>query len=194
MAVRHIVQIGEDSLLEPSEPLIDIFSDKTRQIVEDLIDTHKSAGGVGIAAPQIGENFRVFVTELPLSPLRPVDQTDGLRVYINPLIIDTSDYEIEQYEGCLSIAKGDFSLPILRPKEVTVQAFDVDGKKFELKCDGLLARVIFHEYDHLDGVLFIQKNVYFRRAVNQEKSRWLSKNIESLVIARRITLKQFNYV
>ena len=115
--------------------------------MSDLVDTLKEAKGLGLSAVQIGITKRVYIVDLSA-----VDITEKLRVFINPEILETTD-EAEYEEGCLSFP-GIYQ-KITRPGKVKVKAFDVDGIEFELNVSGLAARAILHEYDHLEGKLFI---------------------------------------
>ena len=194
MAVRKILQVGEPSLLERSQEVENISCLHSVTVIEDLIETLEEAQGVGIAAPQIGENVRIFITEIPVTPTRLPEHADSLRVYINPEIIEFSNESIEIYESCLSIAFAEFFLPILRPKTITVEAYDLQGRKFRLKCNGLLARAIQHEYDHLNGVLFIEKTKDLKRAISGEHNQALNKSSKEVFEARKITLKELIYL
>ncbi len=111
-----------------------------------MLETMHTARGIGLAGPQVGRMERLFVVHVP---------DDEPRVFINPRIVAASPDEGPYEEGCLSIP-GVYA-DIRRPLEVTVEAIDADGKPFRLDAGGVLARVIQHEYDHLDGVLFIDK-------------------------------------
>lgn len=110
---------------------------------------------VGFAAPQINEHFNVFITEIRKTEYRTDEKIiDELRVFINPTIINLSPKKVTITEGCASVDNSQTRYQVSRPKEVTVAAFDENGIKFTLTCDGLLSRVIQHEYDHLIGRLF----------------------------------------
>jgi len=113
---------------------------------KDLIDSMHLGKGVGLAAPQVGVLDRVFVVHI---------DGDVPRVFINPSIIETSSELSEFEEGCLSIP-GMYA-QVIRPAYVKVQAWNERGRPFNLTAEGFLARVIQHEYDHLEGVLFIDK-------------------------------------
>lgn len=113
---------------------------------KDLIDSMHLGKGVGLAAPQVGVLDRVFVVHI---------DGDVPRVFINPSIIETSSELSEYEEGCLSIP-GMYA-QVIRPAYVKVQAWNERGRPFNLTAEGFLARVIQHEYDHLEGVLFIDK-------------------------------------
>lgn len=94
MAIRKTVQIGHPALKAINREIVDFADPKLTQLVQDLQDTMYSAGLIGIAAPQIGENFRVFITEPRETESRPADQADELRIYINPIIVNKSKDEV----------------------------------------------------------------------------------------------------
>ncbi len=137
--------LGDEVLRQRAEALVDI-NDETRQLVKAMFVTMDEAKGVGLAAPQIGLSQRLFV-------LRSDDDID--RVFINPHIIATSQETCSFEEGCLSVPQ--IYAEVERPEKVSVQALDEHGKPFTLDAEGYLARIIQHEYDHLEGVLFIDR-------------------------------------
>lgn len=139
----RICKLGEEVLRQVAKPVSEITQEH-KKLAEEMFETMIEANGVGLAAPQIGLSIRMFVI---------IADDDVRRVFINPQIISTSEEMVPYEEGCLSIPEVYES--ILRPKKITVQAFDENGKPFTLEADGFLARVIQHEYDHLDGKLFI---------------------------------------
>lgn len=149
MAIRKIIKIGHPSLKAKNKKVGKFNTNKLRKLVKDLKDTMRKAELVGLAAPQIGENYKVFVTEPRKTKSRTLDQSDQFRMYINSRMIYESKRKVIIYEGCGSV--GDLFGPVKRPKILTIEAYNVKGEKFRLKCDGLLARVIQHEYDHLSG-------------------------------------------
>lgn len=148
MSVRKVVKYGEPSLRMPSKEVHKV-SQKIKNLVADLLDTMYKQNGVGLAAPQIGENYRVFVIDVSTGdePLNPM-------VFINPKIIKKSGAVIS-HEGCLSFPEA--FTDVKRYANVMVKALDRNGRSFVLEAkDGcLLARAIQHEFDHLDGILFI---------------------------------------
>ena len=152
MSIRKILHYGEPSLREVSKEVHKV-SKKVTDLVQDLLDTMYAKNGVGLAAPQIGENVRIFVIDVATGnePLNPI-------VFINPKIIKKSG-AIKSNEGCLSFPEAYTN--VRRYKNVMVKAIDRNGKPFVLEAkDGtLLARCIQHENDHLDGVLFIDHTV-----------------------------------
>ena len=148
MAVKNVLKYGTKSLREPSKEVHKV-SKKVTDLVHDLLETMYAKNGVGLAAPQIGVNYRVFVIDVSSNdePLRPL-------VFINPKIIKKSGAIISN-EGCLSFPEA--YTDVKRYKNVTVKALDINGKPFVMEANGgtLLTRAIQHEFDHLDGVLFI---------------------------------------
>ena len=148
MAVKKIVKYGTPSLREKSKEVHKI-SKKIQILVEDLYDTLYALNGVGLAAPQIGENLRVFVIDVGTDP-----KTMNPITFINPKILK-KEGAINSYEGCLSFPEAYTN--VRRYKYVKVKALDIKGRPFilEAKDGSLLSRAIQHEFDHLDGILFI---------------------------------------
>ncbi len=148
MSVKKIVKYGAISLREKSKEVHKI-SKKVQILVEDLYDTLYALNGVGLAAPQIGENLRVFVIDVGTDP-----KTMNPITFINPKILK-KEGAVNSYEGCLSFP--DAYTNVRRYKYVKVKALDIKGRPFILEADegSLLARAIQHEFDHLDGILFI---------------------------------------
>lgn len=148
MSIKKVVKYGTESLRQPSKEVHKV-SQKIKTLVEDLLDTMYAQNGVGLAAPQIGENYRVFVIDVSTGsePLNPM-------VFINPKIIKKSGACIS-HEGCLSFPEA--FTDVKRYANVMIKALDSNGRSFVLEAkDGtLLARAIQHEFDHLDGILFI---------------------------------------
>ncbi len=148
MAQRQIREVGDDLLRKKSRP-VEVVDDKIRQLLDDMYETLKhSNDGVGIAAPQVGVLKRVILIDLG-------EEDDG-RVHklINPVIVKRKGEQVCR-EGCLSVpgVLGD----VVRPKEVVVEALNEFGEKVVIKAKDILAIVLSHEIDHLDGVLFIDK-------------------------------------
>ncbi len=147
MAERQIVKYGDPVLREVSEAIESVNSE-IKDLVSDLIDTLKEASGLGLAAVQIGVLLRLFIIDMTA-----IDPTAALKVYINPDILEMSEEQIELEEGCLSFP-GIYQ-NITRPVRVKVRATDIDGNVFEEELDGMPARTVQHEYDHIEGKLFI---------------------------------------
>ncbi len=148
MSILKVIEYGNPILRQKSKEVIKV-SKKIKNLVMDMLDTMYQYNGVGLAAPQIGENLRIFVIDVsdPSGPINPL-------VFINPKIIKKSG-AINSYEGCLSFPKAYTN--VRRYKNIMVKALDINGRTFikEAKDGELLARAIQHEFDHLEGKLFI---------------------------------------
>ena len=144
MAIRNIREIGEDILTKKCKEVMEM-TDRTRYLIEDMLDTLYEANGVGLAACQVGVLKRIVV----------IDVTgEDPYVLINPRILETGGEQTGS-EGCLSVP-GKSGI-VTRPNYVKVAALDADMKPFELEGTELLARAICHELDHLDGHLYVEK-------------------------------------
>ncbi len=155
MTILKILKYGDEILRKKSKEVSKV-SKKIRILAENMIDTMYANNGVGLAAPQVGENIRMFVIDVSQDdePLNPI-------VFINPKIIKKSG-AIKSNEGCLSFPKA--YVDVRRYKNIMVKALDLNGRPFvmEAKDGELLAIAIQHEYDHLDGILFIDhsRNIF----------------------------------
>ncbi|MEI6835446.1 MAG: peptide deformylase [Candidatus Falkowbacteria bacterium] len=176
MIIKNIVQIGNPILSRKSELVKDIKSKETKKVIKNLTDSVRYHGLIGMAASQIGEKLRIFVTEVRSTKYREL-KTDKLRVYINPKIIWSSKRKVIIYEGCGSVAYAKLFAPVSRPEKIMIEALDENGQTFTLKADGMLSRVILHEYDHLDGIEFTEKITDMRKIMSSEEyQKWnLSK-------------------
>jgi peptide deformylase len=140
-----IITLGNEVLRQKAEPVKPI-GEECRQIAREMIEALHVGKGVGLAGPQVGLLKRIFVVHI---------EGDDPRVFINPSIIETSPEQDKSEEGCLSIPG--IWAEVTRPLRIKVQAWNERGRPFTLEADNLLARVIQHEYDHLEGVLFIDR-------------------------------------
>jgi peptide deformylase len=158
MAIRKISEIGSKVIRTKALPLTDISPKKLVKIITDLTDTMRAEGLVGIAGPQIGLGYRIFLTEIRKTKSRKdITEVDPLRVFINPEIVSMSKRSIDGYEGCGSVCNGGLFGTVKRPETIRIRAFNETGEPFELETGGLLARIIQHEIDHLNGICFIDK-------------------------------------
>jgi peptide deformylase len=156
MAVRRIALLGEEVLREKGVE-VEAFDDNLRRLVADMLETMYFAEGIGLAASQISVSQRVCVLDL-----RDEDDPEAGRwVFVNPVIVESSDEEDKNPEGCLSIPE--MEDVVTRPARVTVRGFDVKGQAIDVEAEGLLARALQHEIDHLDGILFIDRLSAFKR-------------------------------
>lgn len=142
MALRNIVKTPDDILKKKSRN-VEVFDKKLHTLLDDMAETMEEANGVGLAAVQVGILRKVFI----------VDIGEGITEYINPEIISTSGTQSDR-EGCLSFP-GQWGT-VTRPMHVTIKAYDRNGNEFIKKADGLEARAILHENDHLNGHCFIE--------------------------------------
>ncbi|MEO0618494.1 MAG: peptide deformylase [Pseudomonadota bacterium] len=148
MALLDIITIP-DPLLREASVAIERVDDDTRRLVADMFETMYDAPGIGLAAPQVGILRRVLV----IDPARSEDDQPRPIAMINPELLREGETLSSYEEGCLSIP--DVFAEVERPAEVRVAYTDLEGNRQELECDGLLATVVQHEIDHLDGRLFI---------------------------------------
>jgi len=147
MAVRGIRIMGDPVLRQKAEALQAVDED-IRRLIKDMFETMYEADGVGLAAPQVGVSRRVIVVDPHEQDVKPF----GL---VNPVIVQSADYAERGEEGCLSIPG--LKDIVERPAAVVVEALDAEGKPVRIEAEGLLARVLQHEVDHLDGILFIDR-------------------------------------
>ena len=143
MAIRNI-RLEGDEVLRKKSKVVDKIDAKILTLIKDMGETMYKADGVGLAAPQVGILKRIFVID--------VYDGEGLRVFINPEILETKGVQ-DGEEGCLSIPG--ISKDVKRPNYVKVKALNEKGEEFILEAEELLARAVCHENDHLDGVLFV---------------------------------------
>ncbi|GHT74910.1 peptide deformylase [Spirochaetia bacterium] len=143
--IMDILTLGNELLRQKAEPVRPIGTEYVG-IAEEMIEALHAGKGVGLAGPQVGLSKRIFVVQV---------EGEAPRVFINPTIIGTSQDLVKYEEGCLSIPG--IWAEVMRPAAVTVQAWNEKGRPFTLDAEGILARVIQHEYDHLEGMLFIDR-------------------------------------
>lgn len=144
MALRNIVLNGEDILRKKCREVDDV-NDRMRMILDDMVETMRDANGVGLAAPQIGILRRMFVAE---------PEPGNVYYFVNPEIISAEGQQ-ESEEGCLSVPG--YMGKVLRPERIKIKGLDRDGNPQEYEFEGFQAIVMNHEYDHLDGILYIDK-------------------------------------
>ena len=144
MTIREIVYYPSEKLREKSTQ-VDKIDDDIKQLVEDMFETLYHIGGIGLAAPQIGVQKKVYILDLSEDRSTPL-------VFINPQILTTSG-KSKRKEGCLSIPE--YYEYVSRPAKVVTKAQSIDSKEFSIEAEDLLSAAIQHETDHLNGVLFI---------------------------------------
>lgn len=172
MSILDIRVLGDPILRKPTKPVREI-TDETRQLIGDLFETMYAAGGIGLAAPQVGREERIAVVH--------VDEHKF--ALINPEVIDEAGDDDSAEEGCLSIPEiyGD----VTRSFGVTVRALDEEGRSREITASELLARCMLHEIDHLDGKLFIDYLSPLKRRSIMAKWKKIQPDYPGFV--RRIT-------
>ncbi len=177
MSILKIARLGHPVLREVAKPVPveQISSAEIQRLIQDLIETMREYGGVGLAAPQVHRSLQIFTVEA----LAGSDQSQGketpLTVLINPVLTVTSERMVEAWEGCLSIP--DLRGPVPRYQEVRVRAFDPGGKAVNFQASDFLARVIQHEHDHLTGKVFLDRMRSFESlAFLNEFNRYWQQN------------------
>lgn len=146
MAKLEVTKYGAEVLRNIAQPVKEI-NDEIKGIINNMLDTLYASEGIGLAAPQIGISKRIIVVDI-----NPSDPSSKPMVMINPSIVN-QEGQIEFEEGCLSVP--DVRGNVKRAEKVTVEAIDIDGNKIRVEASDLLARVLQHEIDHLNGKLFI---------------------------------------
>ena len=176
--IRPIYLFGTSELREATRP-IECDSDELQALIDDMIDTMNGAQGIGLAAPQIGRQERLFVVNL--SPMSESLAEEGItvpaetQVFINPEIVEESEDDSEFEEGCLSIP--DIHEDVVRPQSIRISYLDRSFQAHEERYDSMMARVIQHEYDHLEGILFVDLISSFRRRLLKRKLKDISEGI-----------------
>jgi peptide deformylase len=148
MAMQLVRQYPDPALRVPANVIAEV-DDEVRNLVERMSEVMRRSHGVGLAAPQVGVLRRVFVYR--------AGADDPVRVLINPQLGERSDETEVDTEGCLSLLGGEVTVPVERHVRVVAQGLDESGQPVEVEAEGLEARVIQHELDHLDGVLIIDR-------------------------------------
>lgn len=161
MSVQTILKMGDPRLLQPAAPVTAFGTPALASLIADMFDTMAAAGGVGLAAPQIGIGLQVVIfgfehnERYPDAP--PVPQT----ILINPVITPLTEDEEDDWEGCLSVPGLRGMVP--RYQRIRYQGFDPEGKPIDCRVEGFHARVVQHECDHLIGILYPMRMRDLRR-------------------------------
>lgn len=154
MAILKIARMGHPILRKKASRVDDSRAPEIIQLIEDMIETMKDAGGVGLAAPQVHVGVRIVIFHVPKGRDDSA-QTQELTVLINPEIAPLDDEKVTAMEGCLSIPG--MAGPVPRFRRIRYKALDRNGVAFEKEAEGFHARVVQHECDHLDGILYPQR-------------------------------------
>ena len=161
MALHQVVIMG-DPILRTAAAEVDEFDQDLKILVRDMFETMYHAEGIGLAAPQIGISQRVIVVDL-----RSEEQPEARLALINPEIVWASRDTEKSPEGCLS--NPGLEEVIKRSSAIRVEAVGIDGGQMELEADGLFARVLQHEIDHIDGILFVDRVSALKRRILMKK-------------------------
>ncbi len=154
MAIRDILKMGNPDLLKVSEP-VDFEKDDLTTLIEDMKETMKANDGAGLAAPQIGVFKRLVIFGFDTNDRYPEADSVPFTVLINPIITPLSDEKENGWEGCLSVPGLRGVVP--RFTHIKYEGYDAEGKKIEREVEDFHARVVQHECDHLDGILYPMK-------------------------------------
>jgi len=161
LSVLPIKIYGEEVLREKAKAIENLNGDLVK-FLNDMNESMQAAKGLGLAANQVGRTVRAFTIDLS-----HFDVLAEPKIIINPEIMEKSDLVVTGEEGCLSFP-GLYQM-IQRPNKITVKALDLDGKEYYYEAEGLVARIMLHEIDHLDGVLFIDKLTAAQRSLIKSK-------------------------
>jgi peptide deformylase len=168
-----IIRYPDPRLRKMSEPVTQ-FTPELRALALRMLELMKEARGVGLAAPQVGQNIRLFV-------ISPTGEEQDIRIYVNPLLSDAQD-EDEGEEGCLSLPN--LTTKVWRSKRLRMNAQDLDGNPFEETAEGYIARIWQHESDHLNGTLIIDRmgpvaKLAARRILKELQQKWDDEHPDS---------------
>lgn len=170
--VLPIYVYGHEALRQETEP-VEKNTDALQELIDNMIETMRNASGVGLAAPQVGRSERLFVVDVtPMAEGMEEDEEPippQPMVFINPEIVEEGTTDVDLEEGCLSIPE--VREVITRPERVRVRYLDRNFEERELETGSVLARVIQHEHDHLDGVLFTDYLSSFRKRLLRRSLR-----------------------
>ncbi len=157
MAILKLTKLGHPVLARRAAPIADANDPAIQRLIADMIETLDDAGGVGLAAPQVHQSLRLFIYRVPehRASGAPEDSAQALSVVINPEIIEASAEMADDWEGCLSIPG--LTGKVRRPARILLRGQDETGAYFTRPATGFHARVIQHEADHLDGIVYLAR-------------------------------------
>jgi len=164
VAVLEIEIMGAKVLREKASP-VEVVTDEIRVLIRDMFDTMYDAEGIGLAAPQVGISQRILVVDVA----EEEGEERHVHALVNPVVVEASRETGKETEGCLSIPG--LEETVTRPLQAVIEALSPDGEPVRIEADGLLARALQHEMDHLDGVLFIDRLSSLKRGILLRKWR-----------------------
>ena len=174
MSIKDIITVPDETLKKISKP-IEKVGENEKKLIKDLFETMYNSNGIGLAAVQVGILKRILVIDVSNK-----EEKKNPLSFINPIIKNISDETSIYEEGCLSIP--DTFIEIERPKICEVEFIDLDGKKKNIKCDGLLSTCIQHEINHLDGKLIIDHLSKLKRDLIIKKISKSQKNPDRIIV------------
>jgi peptide deformylase len=184
--VLQIIQLGDPLLRSPAEPVGDIRDERIQKLIDDLIATVEQANGVGIAAPQVAEPYRLFIVASRPNPRYPNAPVMEPTAIVNPRVLAHSTEVVKGWEGCLSIPGIRGWVP--RYQAIEIEYTDREGKLQKRELMDFVARIFQHEYDHLNGIVFLDRlestqdimteQEYQKRVVHSET--WVSTNCKHI--------------
>jgi peptide deformylase len=164
--IRPILKYGDSILHDRARPVEAVTPD-IEKLIDDMIDTMYAAPGIGLAAPQVGVDLRIFVVDTSVGR-----DAAGLMVFVNPEFLERDGVQLEE-EGCLSVPG--FNATVVRPTRAVVKGLDRHGDPMQIEGVGLLARAFQHEMDHLDGTLFVDRIRGIKRDLIVRRIRKLTR-------------------
>lgn len=164
------IRVYPDPVLRVRCPEVENFDTELKELAQNMVETMHAAPGIGLAASQIGVELRLAVVDITAG-----ESEKAIHVFVNPEIVESAGRDVDE-EGCLSVPG--ITDKVSRPAAIKVQARDLDGNLFETEADGLFARVICHEVDHLNGVLFVDRLVGLRKERVRRQLRRLGRQQE----------------
>jgi len=165
------IKVHPDPALRAKCATVESFDEELKRLAEDMIQTMNAAPGVGLAACQVGREIRLAIVDPSAG-----EESESLHVLVNPQVVEDRGRVVDD-EGCLSIPG--ITEKVSRPSYVKIEAQDLDGKPFVLEGEELMARVICHEVDHLNGVLFIDRLTGLRKEKVKRKMKRLARGQEA---------------
>jgi peptide deformylase len=160
MAKREIMKIGADILSRKAAP-VEVIDEGIRTLARDMVETMHAAPGIGLAAPQVDSGVRLITVDLSVG-----EKPEELHILVNPEVLSQEGSCVRE-EGCLSVP--DVWEKVTRPQRVAIRALDIEGREKVIEAQDLLARVLCHEIDHLDGKLFVDRLSPLKRSLIRKK-------------------------
>jgi len=170
--ILPVTAYGHPILRKVAEEINHDYHD-LEQFIADMFETMYASDGIGLAAPQVNKSIRLFIIDGTPYADKMNEMVDFKKIFINPYILEESGKELTMDEGCLSIPH--IREDVVRPSEVLIEYFDENWELREEKYSGFAARVIQHEYDHLDGILFTDKISALRKTLIRRKLQDITK-------------------